>query len=117
PRPTVPLRSACPRVIIRPVSVTIPAPRTTPTIPSRGLLDSSAGIPPAIALAICTFVGGTSVPAAVAIRNSASVFCTHASGAGKRGPQLRGERRRVESDLDRNSLHHLGEVPGGVVGR
>src|SRR5215813_9268937 len=58
PRPTLPLRSARPSVIIRPVNVTIPAPRTTPKIPTRGLLEISGGRAPATFLAICTFVGG-----------------------------------------------------------
>src|SRR5262245_43934030 len=74
PRPTVPLRSARPSVIIRPVSVTIPAPRTTPRIPITGRFESSDGSPPAIVLAICAFVGGASEPATVAIGGSAHCF-------------------------------------------
>src|SRR4030095_5331577 len=115
--PTLRLRSARPRVIMRPVSVTIPAPSTTPRIPTRGRFESSEGIPPATFLAICTFVGGASAPAAVAITNSALVFCTHGCRYRKSRTQLRGERRRVKRNLDGNSLHDLGEVSCSVVWR
>ena len=43
PIPTFPLRSAKPRDNRRPASVTIPAPMTTPRIPSSGLWDKSDG--------------------------------------------------------------------------
>jgi NAD(P)-dependent dehydrogenase (short-subunit alcohol dehydrogenase family) len=43
PIPTFPLRSAEPRDNRRPASVTIPAPMTTPRIPSSGLWDKSDG--------------------------------------------------------------------------
>src|SRR5260370_16837415 len=43
PIPTFPFRSAKPNVSNRPVTVTIPAPSTTPRIPSSGLWDKSIG--------------------------------------------------------------------------
>jgi hypothetical protein len=46
-----------PREIMRLVSVTIPAPVTTPRIPSSGLVEVSAGIAAATARAISTAVG------------------------------------------------------------
>ncbi len=43
PTPTFPFKSAKPNVSNRPVTVTIPAPSTTPRIPSSGLCDKSIG--------------------------------------------------------------------------
>src|ERR1700724_2820188 len=48
-----------PREIMRLVSVTTPAPVTTPRIPSSGLLETSAGIAAAAARAMSIGEGGT----------------------------------------------------------
>src|SRR5215831_362257 len=59
PNPKPPLRSARPSEIMRPVSVTTPAPMMTPRIPSSGLFESSLGIAAAADCAIR--IGGTAM--------------------------------------------------------
>src|SRR5215470_14439058 len=59
PNPRLPLRSARPSEIMRPVRVTTPAPMMTPRIPSKGLFEISLGIAAAVACAIR--MGGTAM--------------------------------------------------------
>src|SRR5271165_3969194 len=102
---------------MRPVSVTSPAPMRTPAIPSRGRVEMSVGIAIAVARAICAGVGGS-----VGVRDmtvaAAMLFSRpDSSDYRKARAQLGGEFGIVESNLDRDSLHYLGEIAGSVVGR
>src|SRR5271166_6117373 len=102
---------------MREVSVTRPAPMRTPTIPNRGRVEMSVGIAIAVARAICAGVGervgGRDMTVAAAMLFSRP----DRSDYRKARAQLGGEFGIVESNLDRDSLYYLGEVPGGVIGR
>src|ERR1700678_2210156 len=113
--PTCPLRSAMPRLSMRPARVTSPAPVTTPRMPRRGRVDTSDGIAAAAACAISTADGRTvMVEAALEFRLSSGVGgCYHR----KSGTQSGRERRIVQRDLDGNTLHDFREISSGVVGR
>src|SRR5579872_4808494 len=115
PIPTCPFKSARPRVSMRPARVTRPAPVTTPRMPSRGRVDTSAGIAAAVARAMSTADGRTvMVEAAIGFRlPSGADGCYH----GKPGTQRRRESRIVQCDLDRNTLYDFREVARRVVGR
>src|SRR5271163_3274353 len=89
PIPRWPFRSASPSEIMRPVSVTIPAPMITPRIPSNGLFESSEGA-------------------------TAASPCATCSGGGKRTAEVAAD---IERNLDGDSLHHFRVVAGGIVGR
>src|SRR5271155_4836257 len=115
--PRLPFRSAVPSVSMRPVSVTIPAPMTTPKIPSSGLCESSDGKPAAIALAICDFVGECSTAICVDIFAVPLVRRSYRGGHRESGTQLLGLRKVVEYDLHRDALHDFRVVAGGVVRR
>src|SRR5579859_5940884 len=86
--PRWPFRSGRPRVIIRPVSVTIPAPVITPKIPNSGDLESSDGAAAARERACCAGPGRgtTSVEAAIwgLLLTPGADSCDH----GKTGTQL-----------------------------
>src|SRR5271163_2902345 len=115
--PTWPFRSAVPKVIMRPASVTIPAPMITPRMPSSGLFERSAGPAATRACAICAEVGcGTTVVEA-AIQYAPLLRGAHRGNNGEPGTQRGREVGIIEGDLHRDSLHHLGVVPGSVVGR
>src|SRR5271168_2768779 len=113
--PTWPLRSARPRLSMRPARVTSPAPVTTPRIPRRGRVDTSDGIAAAAACAISTADGRkVMVEAAIDFRLSSGVdSCYHR----KSGTQRRRDCQIVQRDLDGNALHDFREVASGVVGR
>src|SRR5882724_6106375 len=104
-----------PREIIRLVSVTTPAPVTTPRIPSSGLLETSAGIAAAAARAIS--IGDERT----AMLEAAILFCLPPCPDGcnhrESGAQFGGKGSVVQRDLDRDALDHLGEIAGRVVGR
>src|SRR6266849_1359316 len=80
-----------PREIIRLVSVTTPAPVTTPRIPSSGCAEASTlfRLPPR------------------------PDGCNHRES----GAQFGGKGAVVQRDLDRDALYHLREIAGRVVGR
>src|SRR6266481_8267679 len=104
-----------PREIIRLVSVTTPAPVTTPRIPSSGLLETPAGIAAAAARAI-SIGGGRTVmlEAAIGVRLPFRAdSCNHRES----GAQFSGKGGVVQRDLDRNALYYLREIAGRVVGR
>src|SRR5277367_5822620 len=104
-----------PREIMRLVSVTTPAPVTTPRIPSSGLVETSAGIAAAADRAISIGDGRTvMLEAAICSRSpSRACSCDHR----KSGTQLLGHSRVIQRDLDRNALYDFREVAGRVVGR
>ena len=66
-----------PSVSIRPVSVTIPAPITTPNIPTTGDCESSAGKTPAMARAICALLGAGNVLGCVAMGALGFLVCPY----------------------------------------
>src|SRR3984957_10504138 len=103
-----------PREIMRLVSVTTPAPVTTPRIPSSGLVETSAGIAAAAARAICIGDGRTAMLKAAI--GSSSLSRAHSCNHRESGTQFRREGRIVQCDLDRNALHDFCEVASGVVG-
>src|SRR5271155_1602923 len=99
---------------MRLVSVTTPAPVTTPRMPSNGLVETSAGIAAAAARAICIGDGRTAMLEAAI--SSSSLFRAHSCIHRKSGTQFRREGRILECDLDRTTLRDLCEVASGVVG-
>src|ERR1700756_2166139 len=107
PNPWIPLKSGRPRVIMRLVSVTTPAPVTTPKIPSSGLVETSAGIAAAAARAISTAEGRiVMVEAAICPRSpSRADSCDHR----KAGTQLLGHSRVIQRDLDGHPLRDFRE--------
>src|SRR6266481_2372928 len=102
-----------PREIMRLVSVTTPAPRTTPRIPSSGWAETSAGTAAPTARAISIGDGRTvTLEAAILFRLPPRPDgCNHRES----GTQFRGESCVVQRDLDRNALHDLGEIAGRIV--
>src|SRR5271155_726189 len=100
---------------MRLVSVTTPAPVTTPRIPSSGLVETSAGIAAAAARAISVGDGRTvMLEAAIRVRLP---FRADGGDDGKPRTQSRCHVRIVERDLHRYSLHYLCEIACGVVRR
>src|ERR1700751_2244583 len=99
---------------MRPVSVTTPAPVTTPRIPSSGLVETSAGIAAAVARAISTADGRiVMVEAAICSSSSSRAdSCNHR----KAGTQRLGHSRVIQRNLDGNTLYDFREVAGRVVG-
>src|ERR1700756_2488531 len=114
PNPWRPLKSGMPREIMRLVSVTTPAPVTTPRIPSNGLVETSAGIAAPAARAISVGEGRTMMLEAAICSSSPSGAdrCDHRNS----GTQFRRESRILQRDLHRNTLHDFCEVARGVVG-
>src|SRR5882724_436253 len=104
-----------PREIMRLVSVTTPAPVTTPRIPSSGLLESSAGIAAAAVRAISIGDGRTvMLEAAMRVRLPFRAdSCNHRES----GTQFGGKGGVVQRDLDRDALYNFCEIAGSVVGR
>src|SRR5262245_29134225 len=121
PIPTFPLRSARPSESSRPASVTIPAPRITPAIPSTGLCDRSAGSAAANRDSAGATRGGSlvtgSANAGVALTSTSLFGRTNGHDRRKPWTQPRGQRRILEPDLHRDSLNDLREIAGGVVRR
>src|ERR1700675_4796612 len=115
PNPWRPLKSGMPREIMRLVSVTTPAPVTTPRIPSSGLVETSAGIAAAAMRAISIGDGRTVILEAAICSSSPSRpdSCSHRDS----GTQFHREGRILQRDLDRNTLHDFREVASGVVRR
>src|SRR5260370_16672560 len=114
--PTWPLRTARPSEIIRPVSVTIPAPMITPKIPSNGLFESSAGTACASPRAICCGVN-CATAAEAPIARSPLTPCAHGGDDGEPRTQGSGNARIIEPDLYGDSLHDFREITGGIVSR
>src|ERR1700693_6546755 len=104
-----------PREIMRLLSVPTPAPVTTPRIPSRGLLEPSAGIAAAAVRAISIGDGRTvMLEAAILFRLPPRPDgCNHRES----GPQFGGKGSVVQRDLDGDTLYHLREIAGRVVRR
>src|SRR5258706_8337777 len=104
-----------PREIMRLVSVTTPAPVTTPRIPSSGWVETSAGTAAPTARAISIGDGRTvTLEAAILfLLPPCPDGCNHRES----GTQFGGKGSVVQRDLDRNALYHLGEIAGRVVGR
>src|SRR5216684_5495117 len=99
PNPWRPLRSGKPREIIQLVSVTTPAPVTTPRIPSSGLLETSAGIAAAAVRAMSIGDGRTVMLEAIRVRLPFRAdSCNHR----KSGAQFGGKGGVVQHDRDRN---------------
>src|SRR5216683_2738527 len=115
PNPWRPLKSGKPREIIRLVSVTTPAPVTTPRIPSSGLAEISAGIAAAAVRAISTADGRTVMLESAICSSSPSR--AHSCDHGYSGTQFHRESGILQRNLDRNTLHDFCEVASGVVGR
>src|SRR3954463_15976439 len=100
---------------MRLVSVTTPAPVTTPRIPSSGLVETSAGTAAAVARAI-SMAEGRIVRLEAAISSSSpsrADSCNHRNS----GTQFRGEGRILQRDLDRNTLHDFRKIASSVVRR
>src|SRR3984893_5329506 len=97
-----------PREIMRLVSVTTPAPVTTPRTPSRGLLETSAGIAAAAVRAISIGDGRTvMLGAAILFRLPPRPDgCNHRES----GAEFGGKGAIVQPNLDRDALYHLGEI-------
>src|SRR5258705_11053096 len=110
--PTCPIKSARPRVSMRPARVTSPAPMTTPRIPRRGLVETSDGMAAAAPRAMSAGVGRTMLEAVMIFR-----LLSRPDGGNDRksGAQFRGESCVVQHDLDRGTLHDLGEIAGRIV--
>src|ERR1700720_2871124 len=102
-----------PREIMRLVSVTTPAPITTPRIPSSGWAEASAGTAAPTARAMSIGDGRTdTLEAAMLFRLPPRPDgCNHRQS----GTQFGGESGVVQRDLDRDALHHLREIAGRVV--
>lgn len=100
---------------MRLVSVTTPAPVTTPRIPSSGLLETSAGIAAAAVRAISIGEGRT-VMAEAAIR-ARLPFRPDSGNHRQSGAQFGGKGGVVQRNLDRNTLYDLREIAGRIVGR
>src|SRR5713101_6921818 len=115
PNPWRPLKSGMPREIIRLVSVTTPAPVTTPRIPSSGCAETSAGTAAPTARAISIGDGRTvTLEAAILFRLPPRPDgCNHRES----GAQFGGKGAVVQRNLDRDALYHLREIAGRVVGR
>src|SRR5437899_10590288 len=103
-----------PREIIRLVSVTTPAPVTTPRIPSSGCAETSAGTAAPTARAIPIGDGRTvTLEAAILFRLPPRPDgCNHRESR----TQFGGKGAVVQRNLDRDALYHLGEIAGRVVG-
>src|SRR5277367_14766 len=112
---TWPFRSASPSESMRAVSVTSPAPMTTPRIPNRGRVETSDGITAAVAWAITSGVGGRVVIVAAAMILQLA-FGTDRGNYRKTWSQVGGQAGVIQPDLYRNALHNLGEVAGSIVG-
>src|SRR5713101_4514540 len=99
-----------PREIIRLVSVTTPAPVTTPRIPSSGCAEASAGTAAPTARAISIGDGRTvTLEAAILFRLPPRPDgCNHRES----GAQFGGKGAVVQRDLDRDALYHLREIAG-----
>src|SRR5450432_3515577 len=104
-----------PREIMRLVSVTTPAPVTTPRIPSSGRAETSAGTAAPTARAMSTGAGrSVMLEAAIGVRLPFRAdSCNHRES----GTQLGGKVGVVQRDLYQYALYHLGEIAGGIVGR
>src|SRR6266581_7323667 len=104
-----------PREIMRLVSVTTPAPVTTPRIPSSGCAETSVGTAAPTARAISIGDGRTvTLEAAILFRLPPRPDgCNH----GESGAQVGGKDAIVQPNLDRDALYHLREIAGRVVGR
>src|SRR5260370_23953622 len=104
-----------PREITRLVSVTPPAPVTTPRTPSRGCAEPSAGTAAPTARAISIGDGRTvTLEAAILFRLPPRPDgCNHRES----GAQFGGKGAVVQRNLDRDALYHLSEIAGRVVGR
>src|SRR4029077_1005077 len=102
-----------PREIMRLVSVTTPAPVTTPRIPSSGLLETSPGLAAAAVRAMSIGDGRTAMlEAAIGVRLPFRAdSCNHR----KSGAQFGGKGGVVQRDLDRNALYNFCEIAGRVV--
>src|SRR6202045_4862676 len=104
-----------PREIMRLVSVTTPAPMTTPRIPSSGWAEAPAGTAAPTARAISIADGRTvTLEAAILFRLPPRPDgCNHRES----GAQFGSKGGVVQRDLDGDTLYHLGEIAGRVVGR
>src|SRR6266436_5555768 len=104
-----------PREIMRLVSVTTPAPKTTPRIPSSGWAETSAGTAAPTARTISSGVGrSVTLEAAILFR-----LPPRPDGCNYResGAQFGGKGAIVEPNLDGDALYHLCEIASRVVGR
>src|SRR6266849_4179823 len=97
-----------PREIMRLVSVTTPAPVTTPRIPSSGCAETSVGTAAPTARAISIGDGRTvTLEAAILFRLPPRPDgCNH----GESGAQVGGKGAIVQPSLDRDALHHLRDI-------
>ena len=99
---------------MRLVSVTTPAPVTTPRIPSSGLLETSAGIAAAAVRAMSSGDGRIVMLEAIRVRLPLRAdSCNHRES----GSQFGGKGGVVQRDLDRDALYDFCEIAGRVVGR
>ncbi len=100
---------------MRPVSVTSPAPKTTPRMPIKGRFETSDGIAEAAARAMSAGVVRTAMLEVAMIFRLLSR--PDSGNDGKSGAQFRSEIGVFQRDLDRDALHNLGEIAGGIVRR
>src|ERR1700690_2069499 len=100
---------------MRPERVTSPAPSTTPRMPIKGRVETSEGMAAAAARAMSAGVGRTAMLEAAMIFRLLSR--PDGGNDGKSGAQFRSESSVVQHDLDRDALHDLREIAGGIVRR
>src|SRR6266849_4005604 len=104
-----------PREIMRLVSVTIPAPKTTPRIPSSGWAETSTGTAAPTARAMSIGDGRTvTLEAAILFRlpPGPDDRCHRESRA-----KFCGDSVVVQRNLHRDALYHLCEIAGRIVRR
>src|SRR5690242_4545256 len=111
----MPRKSGMPREIMRLVSVTMPAPKTTPRIPSSGRAETSAGTAAPTARTISIGDGRTvRLEAAILFRLPPGPDgCCHRESRA----QFCGKSVVVQPNLHRDALHHLREIAGRIVRR
>src|SRR5262245_39047351 len=113
PSPSAHMRSDRTTVSRRPATVTMPAPRITPAIPSTGLCDRSAGSAAANRDSAGATRGGSlatgSANAGVALTSTSLFGRSDGHDRRKPGTQPLGQRRIFEPDLHRDSLNDLRE--------
>src|SRR5258708_38972500 len=104
-----------PREIMRLVSVTTPAPVTTPRIPSSGWAETSAGTAAPTARAISIRDGRTvTLETAILFRLPPRPDgCNHREA----GAQFGGKGAIVQPNLNGGALYHLREIAGRLVAR
>src|SRR5579862_4012366 len=101
--PTCPFKSVRPKLSIRPVRVTSPAPMTTPRIPRRGLGETSEGMAAAAPRAISIGDGRTiALEAAILVRLPPR---PDGCNNGESGAEVGSKGAVIKRNLDRDALY------------